>query len=119
MCVFLMIALVVFLLLRDLREVKEVRHNTWTGSHKGGMPLNVRREFWLFPAFGGETGSRGVRSCVYAFKNFANGVLARVSSSYPTVKKIGIIIIKPIRLIVPSASELVNLLNVPPLANRE
>jgi hypothetical protein len=60
MCVFPMIALVVFLLLRDLREVKEVRHNTWTGSHKGGMPLNVRREFWLFPAFGGETGSRAL-----------------------------------------------------------
>jgi hypothetical protein len=31
-------------------------HNTWTGPNKGGMPLNVHREFWPFPAFGGATG---------------------------------------------------------------
>lgn len=32
-------------------------HNTWTGPNKGGMPLNVHREFWAFKGFGGATGN--------------------------------------------------------------
>jgi hypothetical protein len=32
-------------------------HNTWTGPNKGGIPLNVHREFWAFKGFGGATGN--------------------------------------------------------------